>query len=209
MVEHVGAPSNERASNSGGAPASPILDPSQLFDEWHRRFHHLKRAHFRAAWWYERRNRRYGRATIILSAMAAPLTFVLAKGGFDSQFYWIAVVAVVAALAGILATLQIFDRDSERAERHRVAGGVYAKLEGDVEETCAFMPGDPATLQLRAQQFRDEWHRLTGSSPVIPEPIFKEVEGEIEKRPPFNILSKRIPGAQPPVAADAPPAARR
>jgi hypothetical protein len=191
-----------------GAPSlPPILNPSQLFDEWHRRFHHLKRAHFRAAWWYEKRNRRYGRATVILSASAAPLTFVLAKGGFDNDFYWIAVVAVVAALAGILATLQIFDRDSERAERHRVAGGIYAKLEGDVEEACAFLPGDPEALRIRASQFRDEWHRLTGSSPVIPEFIFKEVEGEIEKRPSFNILPSRAADAQHVAEADATKAA--
>ncbi|MEO7160918.1 MAG: SLATT domain-containing protein [Polaromonas sp.] len=185
------------------APA-PILDPSQLLDEWHRRFHNLKRAHFRAAWWYEKRNRRYGRGTIVLSAAAAPLTFVLAKAGLESDFYWVAVVAAVAALAGILATLQIFDRDSERAERHRVAGSVYAKLEGDVEEVCAFLPTDSQTLQRYAQQFRDEWHRLTGSSPVIPERIFKEVEDEIERRPPFRILSCKPENAQQGAPSDRP-----
>lgn len=189
-----GAELNSPSGPDTAQPASlaqPILEPSQLFNEWHRRFHHLKRAHFRAAWWYEKRNRRYGRATIVLSTAAAPLTFVLAKGGLDNELYWIAVVAVVAALAGLLATLQIFDRDSERAERHRVAGGIYAKLEGDIEEMGAFLPVEPEALRIRAQAMRDEWHRLTGSSPVIPEFLFKEVEGEIEKRPPFNILSRR------------------
>ncbi|WP_447962993.1 SLATT domain-containing protein [Nitrospira sp. Ecomares 2.1] len=188
--------------------ALTILDPSQLLDEWHRRFHHLKRAHFRAAWWYEKRNRCCGRGTIILSAAVAPFTFILAKAGLESDIYWVAFVTLIAALAGILATLQIFDRDSERAERHRVAGSIYAKLEGDVEEVCAFYPIDRQTLQQHAQQFRDEWHRLTGSSPVIPERIFIEVEGEIERRPPFRILSVEPADAKQDAPADRPPTGR-
>ena len=207
MVDHPQGTAPAVNARPGSPPLQPILEPGQLFDEWHRRFHHLKRAHFRAAWWYEKRNRRYGRATIVLSTAAAPLTFVLAKSGLDGQFYWVAVVSVVAALAGLLATLQIFDRDSERAERHRVAGGIYAKLEGDVEETCAFLPASSEALQIRAQQFRDEWHRLTGSSPVIPEFIFKEVEGEIEQRPAFNILSRPALDARTAAAAGQPPVA--
>ncbi len=168
-----------------GAP-EPILLPAELFDEWHRRFHQLKRAHLRAAWWYERRNRMIGRLTIVLAVSAVPLAFVVVLLGAENRLYWGVLAAAVAAFAAILATLQVFDRDGERAERHRAAGVTYAKLEGDVEELCAFMPIDREELQRHAQELRQEWHRLTGSSPVVPERIFAAVENEIEKRPQFR-----------------------
>lgn len=167
------------------APES-ILLPSELFDEWHLRFHHLKRAHYRAAWWYEKRTRLLSRFTIILAVAAPPLAFVVPLMGAETRLYWGALAVVVAAFAAILASLQIFGRDAECAERHRAAGGTYAKLEGDVEELCAFMPADRELLQRHAQELRQEWHRLTGSSPVIPEFIFNAVEKEIEKRPAFR-----------------------
>ncbi len=167
------------------APES-ILLPSELFDEWHLRFHHLKRAHYRAAWWYEKRTRLLSRFTIVLAVAAPPLAFVVPLMGAETRLYWGALAVVVAAFAAILASLQIFGRDAECAERHRAAGGTYAKLEGDVEELCAFMPADRELLQRHAQELRHEWHRLTGSSPVIPDWIFKAVENEIEKRPVFR-----------------------
>lgn len=160
-----------------------FLQPAELFDEWHARFHHLKRAHYRAAWWYERRARLFARATTVLAVIAVPLAFMATMLGAQTPLAWGVLAAVVAAFAAILASLQILDRDAERAERHRAAGCTYAKLEGDVEELCAFMPADRAVLHAHAQALLHEWQRLTGSSPVIPEPIFRAVEREIERRP--------------------------
>ena len=165
----------------------PILPPAELFDEWHRRFYQLKRAHYRAAWWYEKRNRFMGRLTIVLAALVAPGALVLTMVERDGQFYLPALAALVGALAGILASLQVYDRDSERAERHRVAGNTYAKLEGDVEELGAFMPADGDTLQQRAQGLRNEWHRLTSNAPVVPERIFNAVEREVDQRPRLHL----------------------
>jgi len=193
---------NEPSARLFLGASESILQPAELFDEWHLRFHLLKRAHYRAAWWYERRNRALSRITVVLAVMAAPLAFGMSVVDLETRVYWGALAGVVAVVATILACLQVFDRDGERAERHRAAGGYYAKLEGDVEELCAFMPADRALLQRHAQALRHEWHRLIGSSPVIPEKIYAAVEKDIEKRP--ALLRGERPSYEPPYAETQP-----
>lgn len=124
--------------------------------------------------------------TIFLAATAPPLTYVATKLKVDDDPQILILATMVAALGGMLATLQIFFRDSERAERHRVAGSTYAKLEADVELILAFPPKEDLQFEKRIDEFRDEWARLTGASPVIPERIFQKVEDEIEPPPPVQ-----------------------
>lgn len=166
-----------------------------LLADWLRRFHNLKRAHFRAAWHFERRHRRYGRITIALSTVVPPVLVLLgqpdARTVLTGLPYIFLALGLVAAIAATLATLQVFDRDSERAERHRVAGSSYAKLEADLELLIASMPA-ANELAGKVSEFRDEWSRLTGSSPVIPEAIFRQVEQEIET--PSSLLPRIKPG---------------
>lgn len=159
------------------------IDPHELLLTWRRRFTHLKRSHYRACSYFEIRNRVFAVITIIFAASAPPLTYVATKLNLESDPMVLVVGTLVAALAGMLATLQIFFRDSERAERHRVAGATYAKLEGDTERVLAFPPGDEKALLHEVEKIRDEWTRLTGASPVIPEWIFRKVESEIEQAP--------------------------
>src|SRR3954451_18667022 len=131
-----------------------------LLADWLRRFHNLKRAHFRAAWHFERRHRRYGRITIALSTAVPPVLVLLgqpdARTVLTGLPYIFLALGLVAAIAGTLATLQVFDRDSERAERHRVAGSSYAKLEADLELLVASMPA-ANELASKVSEFRDEW----------------------------------------------------
>ncbi|GAA4029164.1 SLATT domain-containing protein [Actimicrobium antarcticum] len=155
-----------------------------LLADWLRRFHHLKSAHFRAAWHFEHRHRRYGRVTVALSTIVPPVLVLLGQPDTRTVLtglpYIFLALGLIAAIAGTLATLQIFDRDSERAERHRVAGSSYAKLEADLELLIASMPA-AAQVANQVSEFRDEWSRVTGGSPVIPEWLFKQVEQEVEK----------------------------
>lgn len=154
-----------------------------LLSDWLRRFHNLKRAHFRAAWHFELRHRRYGRITIALSTLIPPVLVLL--GTPDTREiltglpYIVLAVGVIAAIVGAIGSLQVFDRDSERAEKHRVAGSSFAKLEADLELLIAIMPS-AEEMAVKVSEFRDDWSRLTGSSPVIPERIFSQVEQEIE-----------------------------
>jgi hypothetical protein len=159
------------------------IDPYELLLTWRRRFTHLKRSHYRSCSYFEIRNRVFAVITIIFAASAPPLTYVATKLNLESEPVVLIFGTLVAALAGMLATLQIFFRDSERAERHRVAGATYAKLEGDTECVLAFPPGDEKALLNEVEKIRDEWTRLTGASPVIPEWLFRKVEREIEVAP--------------------------
>lgn len=183
---------------------SPRIDPHDLLLTWRKRFTHLKRSHYRSCSYFEIRSRVLAVVTIVLAASAPPLTYVATKLNLENDPTFLVLGTLVAALGGMLATLQIFFRDSERAERHRVAGSTYAKLEGETERVLSF-PQDEKTLQAEIDKIRDEWNRLTGSSPVIPECIFRKVESEIEAAPPFRSKSEAGWGlaAQQGAAADA------
>ncbi|WNB76903.1 SLATT domain-containing protein [Methylomonas koyamae] len=181
---------------------SAHLQPLDLLITWRRRFANLKRCHYRSCSYFEIRNRIFGAVTIFLAAAAPPLTYVATKLKVDDDPRILISATMVAALGGMLATLQIFFRDSERAERHRVAGATYAKLEADVELILAFPPTDALQFEKRIDEFRDEWARLTGASPVIPERIFQKVEHEIEPPPPVHAdVSTTLP-AQKGASAD-------
>ena len=181
-------------------PSQPVVDSATqygpLLADWLRRFHNLKSAHFRAAWHFERRHRRYGRVTVALSTVVPPVLVLLGQPDTRTVLtglpYIFLALGLVAAIAGTLATLQIFDRDSERAERHRVAGSSYAKLEADLELLIASMPA-AGEMANTVTEFRDEWSRVTGGSPVIPEWIFKQVEQEVER--PSSLLLRLQPAS--------------
>ncbi len=187
---------------------SECLPPLDLLVTWRRRFANLKRCHYRSCSYFEFRNRVFGVITILLAAAVTPLTYVATKLKVDNEPGILIFVTMVAALGGMLATLQIFFRDSERAERHRLAGATYAKLEADVELILAFPPTDALQFEKRIDEFRDEWTRLTGASPVIPERIFQRVEDEIEPAPPLQGNASRTSTAQESLQGDSPQTSR-
>jgi hypothetical protein len=150
-----------------------------LVATWQKRIQYMKIAHYQSCNKFERRNKVLGTVVIFLAAAVGPATYVFDKLKLDSPATFLALV-LLGLSAGVLATLQIFFRDSERAEKHHSAGATYAKLEMDIETLAAFPPNDGKLLEARIGSFRDEWQRLTGQGPVIPARIYRMHSKEIE-----------------------------
>ena len=169
------------------------VTPSQyaLVETWRRRIQHLKMAHYQSCGAFEFRNKILGTVVITLSAAVGPATYLTEKLKTDDSPEWRAALVLLGLAAGIVATLQIFFRDSERAEKHRAVGATYAALEMDIERLAAFPPKDANKLEIAIAAFRDEWQRLTGQGPVIPQGVYKRHAREIDGRP-HNISAQEV-----------------
>ena len=76
------------------------------------------------------------------------------------------IAGVLAILAAILAGLQTFFRFGETAERYRVVGIGYEKVEKETEEILALQIKE--NIQEEIDALRDEMNKLANDSPDIP-----------------------------------------
>ena len=158
----------------------PTPDQMSLVETWRMRIQHLKMCHYESFGYFEFTNKILGTAVIVLSAAAGPATYLVEKLKVEALTSSQVSLVVLGLSAAILATLQIFLRHSERAEKHQSAGATYAKLEMDIERLAAFPPATSGLLEREVLAFRDEWQRLTGQGPVIPQWIFRRHKKQIE-----------------------------
>ncbi len=158
------------------------MNHTELVGSWALRVQRLKIGHYTAASRFERRSSRLGVVVIIVAALAPAISYLSASYNMSGDWRFVVATATLLFVSGMLATLQIFLRDSERAEKHRAAGATYAKLEMDIEKLLAFMPSDPEAMHSAVESFRDEWSRVTGGSPVIPQDIYDRQCAMIETR---------------------------
>jgi hypothetical protein len=159
---------------------APTVDQLKLVETWRTRIRHLKMAHYEAYGSLDRTNKWLSAIVIAASAAAGPATYLVDKLKVESLTSTQVGLVLLGLSATVLATLQIFLRHSERAEKHHAAGATYAKLEMDIERLAVFPPETSERLASDVLMFRDEWQRLTGQSPVIPERIFRRYRRDIE-----------------------------
>lgn len=154
----------------------------QLIRTWAYRVQRLKIGHYCAAARFERRGVRLGVIVICISSIAPAVAYIASAYDVAGDRWVVLGIAMIVFISGMLSTMQIFLRHSERAERRRAAGATYAKLELEVEKIAAFLPQEALSQRQSIEDLQDEWERVTGGSPVIPQDIYERecsgIEGE-------------------------------
>ena len=156
------------------------MNPNNIIEQWLRRIHHLKVAHFQAASYCDRSHLLIGLPLIALSAAIPVVSAAFAVSGASSTIAAQISIWGLGLTAAVLASLQTFLRHGERAEGHHTAGTRYASLELDVERFSNF----PSPSQQNTEQFfkelTDRWKILTEQGPRLPQKIWRQVAPHVE-----------------------------
>ncbi|EOK5956619.1 SLATT domain-containing protein [Vibrio parahaemolyticus] len=104
----------------------------EVLNEWYRRVAVTQAAHYYSADSFNHRKYWLGVPTVILTTLVG--TSVFATISQDSTETWVKICLGLASVAAaLLASLQTFLGDSERSEKHRVAGAKYGALGRELE----------------------------------------------------------------------------
>lgn len=167
-------------SGSDGQPDSkrPHVDTplgAATKRKWLARLCCVKAAHYVAANKYESRYLWIGFFLIVASATGPVLALFLAQLGTGAPPYLSFVAASVGGFATVLAGMQTFRRDGERAERHRKSGADHAYLEMRLERLMMKPTPSEEEEDKALRRLFEEWGRLTGGSPAIPRHIYAKM----------------------------------
>jgi len=142
------------------------MTPTDLISCWQSRINRMKDAHYAAATELQRGHMYLGLPATIGSAVVGATVFTSLA---TSTSVGVQIAAgLLSLVAGVLAALQTFLRQAERAEQHRLAGARYGTLKSEIELLATFPPPDPAQLEVSLHALRHRWDEIREKSPAIP-----------------------------------------
>lgn len=97
----------------------------------------------------------------------------------------------------VLASLQSVFRYAEKAEKHRAAGAAYARLEFEIE-LLLIPSSSEMTPKKKILDIYEEWARRTGENPIIPQHIYEEHCGCLDRHPCNKDKNKELPSSDNP-----------
>lgn len=147
------------------------MKEEDLIQKWRCRVRCLKHAHFDSANLFGRWNGWVGGSLIFFSAAATMVATIHTRLRLPDTYY--AVLAVLGMVITVLASLQLYFRFSERAERHRATAANYARLELEIEVMSTLDAAADGKCSTEVRALQDEWSRLTNGAPIIPKRIYR------------------------------------
>ena len=155
-----------------------------LINLWLRRVGALKVAHYRSSVLFGTVNSILGGVLVTVSAAITAfgsMSLLIKSGSAADPGDISKLIPVITTVLGLIATIaagwQNLLRYGERAEKHRTAGATYAKLEMKAEHLLACWLQHPAEFAKQDDEiddFYDEWVRLTGGGPAIPNCLYEK-----------------------------------
>ena len=106
-------------------------DVRELIEEWYKRVSVTQVAHYLSADHFGKRKYLLGIPAVVLATFAG--TSVFATLSEQPNIYLQIAVGLASVAAAVLASLQTFMGYSDRAEKHRLAGGRYGALGRRIE----------------------------------------------------------------------------
>lgn len=143
-----------------------------ILREWCEDASILLHAHFDEGARCERQNLKLGVPALILSAVVG--TSIFAALGKEPSLAAKVAVGCISMAVTIMTSLQTFLRFSERAEKHRVAGAMFASLRKEIEQTLVYPPKSDDELGKWMTSIRDRWDSLRREKPALSESILSK-----------------------------------
>jgi hypothetical protein len=156
------------AAERNEKPPSPwthaVLD---LLRDWEERATRSSEAHFHLATRLAKANIRFGVPVVVVTTFVGTSVFVTLQRDVNVGFR--VAVGLFSVAAAILASLQTFLRFGERAERHRVAGELWASIRREIDEMLALHPTYLASRGDPKQYLDDLRRRMDAAAKQSPE----------------------------------------
>ncbi|MBP0592585.1 SLATT domain-containing protein [Paraburkholderia sp. LEh10] len=168
-----GAGPGSRAGSNAHSEYTPPVNEDELLLKWIRRARESQKSHYDMADLLAARNRLFGVAVTVISAVVGTTVFLSLVASADSPWARL-VVGLVSIAAAVSAALQTFLRYAERAEEHRAAGARYGAVRRRLEAIYADEPGAREGRQL--SEVRGILDRLAEDSPSVPPRVFRRTQ---------------------------------
>ncbi|AXS39746.1 SLATT domain-containing protein [Breoghania sp. L-A4] len=112
-----------------------------------------------------------GIPAIIISTIVGSTAFISASEGQITSRYIILLIAGVSMVAAILSSLMTFLGYNERAEKHRITGGLYSnirrRLEAEIAISKSSQNVDTNKLSDNLRELSDQYSKITENAPII------------------------------------------
>lgn len=151
------------------------MDPTALLEQWQKGVRVFHMAHARATGRLDVWGRAIAVPVVILTTAAG--TSVLSSG--TDEALGRLVTGLMSLTAAILSGLQGVLKFRERAEQHRAAAQQYGHLRRTIEVALA-TPGDAASRRTVLATIQEEWDRLDGEAPPLPERRIAAAKRDVE-----------------------------
>jgi hypothetical protein len=168
-----------------------MSNTNQLIDVWKRRAFVGSKAHYKSAVKLDRNHWAVGLFVVCLNAIVGSAVFATLVS--QSNLFWIKVIAgCFSLITAVLAGIQTFRRDNERAEKHRVSAAKFNEMLRELEliEVTGHSSDD---LNKVLVEFNKRYVQLVKESPVPDENIFSEIR-KLHLAP-FEVIENNNPSS--------------
>jgi DNA polymerase III epsilon subunit family exonuclease len=155
----------------------PPFDPAEFkktLDSWLDITRYSSSGHYDAQRKYSRRNLQIGGSAAVLAVLAGSAAVKAFTGKEVPPGFGYA-IAGLSLLAGVMAALQTFFKDSDRSERHRSAAAGYAKARRAIQQYLTFPPATRKDAEDAMTAIRKTLDDLSATAPEMPPEILRRV----------------------------------
>ena len=146
----------------------------QIFIEWADKAMCFRWLHSKANAMYSRLNAWYTIPVIVISTLTGTANFAQERVPLEYQGYFSMIVGGFNIVAGIITTVQQFLKITQLSESHRVSSVAWDKFYRNIKVELAKNPNERTDVLHLIKLCKEEFDRLSETSPIIPEKILKQ-----------------------------------
>ncbi len=178
-----GDSSNQKENNSSSNSSVPQdaikyipwnPEHEKILIEWADKAMCYRWLHGRSHTWYSWRNAYYTIPVIIISTLTGTANFAQSRVPVEYQDYFGMAVGGFNLLGGIVTTVQQFLKITQLNESHRVSTISWDKFNRNIKLELTKHPDERIPVKQMLKMCKEEFDRLTETSPIIPDRIIKE-----------------------------------
>jgi hypothetical protein len=171
---------DNNSSSSSNAPQDNIKDVpwnsehEKILIEWADKAMCYRWLHGRSHTWYSWRNAYYTIPVIIISTLTGTANFAQSRVPVEYQDYFGMAVGGCNLIGGIVTTIQQFLKITQLNESHRVSTISWDKFNRNIKLELIKHPEERLPVKQMLKTCKEEFDRLTETSPIIPDRIIEE-----------------------------------
>lgn len=131
---------------------------------------------------YSRLNTWFTIPVIIMSTLTGTANFAQEQVPADFRGFYPMIIGSVNIIAGIISTIQQYLKVAPLNEAHRVATISWDKFYRNIKTDLARSPSERVDVKIALKVAKEEYDRLTETSPVIPKDIIEEFKKTFHAR---------------------------
>lgn len=165
-------------------------DHEKILVEWGDKAMCYRWLHSKAFSFYSTSNAWFTIPVIIISTLTGTANFAQQRVPIEYQNYFAMIVGGFNILGGIISTIQQFLKITQLCEAHRVSSIAWDKFYRNIKIELAKHPSERMNFNQLIKLNKEEFDRLTETSPNIPEKIILQFKRKFKNSTYFNKIIK-------------------